>query len=461
MCAINSSSFWICAVIDFIVEFFRLVLWELCKALLTLMDVSYSLMKEIGLMEIFSLDAIWKMWSGVMIFITFFVVIRIAKIAIVTLNDSEKIQKFSVISVLQKMFITLLIITFIPFGMKAVGSIGAWSIDNFTAIIGMSNDELPSTVVVNSYSNASSGSWDESGNFIPGVEVTYTMKDIEINAFNEGAKTYKFFPEISDLFTILIIGFTAAIIMIMVAVDFGKRVHEQVLALMVTPITISSVISDSYDTFFSWLKGFISLYLTNFYQLLIVILALTMSSFSIIKEAGWWIQIVLLVSGLLVALAGSASIAKYIGGDTSSGGSLQQMASLRMATSGMGRGIGGMARGVGNIGRKLGGTALSAGAGAAYGAGRALGGNSFKDLGANSFSSAARNDNNPANNFKSYADSMPRGTKAGFAARTTSAGSGHVYKAASKRYNNSKLGKGSTDIAKKATDIKRSVGKNF
>lgn len=358
--------------VDLIVEGLRTFLWGLTSALLWMMDESYNLVMSVATLNFADVDLLWKYWGQLMLGMGFFVVMRFSSIFIRSMFNEEFREKIEGIDLIKKFALIGLCLTFSPFAIKYVTSISINAIENVGAFTGSTNTIIPSSLIVTSYLNKDNGSFDENGKWIEKGVIHYALGDIKINDDDPSGKyDYKFFPEIQDIFIIAIIGIAAAILFLMNSVQIAKRAFSLALKTLVAPIPISSLINPSDDSFATWVKMIIADVVTNFFQVFFLIVILTFISSSYVKNLGVWVQLISLIAGLLILVSGIPEITRLIGGDTSSGGVLQQLSQLRMATRGMGAAVAG---GVGAVAGAIGGSALTAGAGGVYGAGRMLGG---------------------------------------------------------------------------------------
>lgn len=114
------------------------------------------------------------------------------------------------------------------------------------------------------------------------------------------------------------------------------------------------------NTFSIWWKLCLADFLTNFYQMMLVILVLAVTPAVPISALA---KVIFFIGALSAVMNAPTGIAQLLGGDVGVGTAFQQMQSLGMISSAM-SGIGGMAAGA----------ALTMGASAIYGGGRVAGG---------------------------------------------------------------------------------------
>ena len=359
--------------LDWIIEGIRVLIWGLTSACLLLMDVCYDIMIEIASADFLSTSDVWGWYYAMMSFLGLLIIIRSIAVYFKFAFDEEFREKVSASNLIHKLIGIVLVILLLPQILGFVSSVASYGMQNTSIILGTSPDTKPSTLVITAFMNTDNGEYNENGEWVVGEKVTYTVGDVDINEDGEGDADYKFFNGIGDLFTVAIIGIAAAIMLIMNAVQIGKRTYALVMKLLIAPIPISTLVVPGDETFSMWRKMIISDYLLNFFQTLMIMIIMILSGSKVISDMSIWAQIISFIAGLLMLLSGIPELSKILGGDTSQGSVLQQLASFRMATRGMGQRIaGGM--------KAIGGTAATASAGAGYGMGRMFGGKSMGDI---------------------------------------------------------------------------------
>ncbi|MDQ0363243.1 hypothetical protein [Breznakia pachnodae] len=361
--------------LDWIIEGIRVLIWGLTSACLRLMDVCYDIVIEIASADFLSTSDVWGWYYATMSFLGLLIIVRAIAVYFKFAFDEEFREKVSVSNFLHKLIGIVFVILLLPQILGFVSSVSSWGMQNTSIILGTSPDTKPSTLIITAFMNTENGEYNESGEWVAGEKVTYTIEDVDINEDGEGDDDYKFFNEIGDLFTVAIIGIAAAIMLIMNAVQIGKRSYGLVMKLIIAPLPISSLVVPGDETFSMWRKMITSDYLLNFFQTLMIMIIMILSGSKVISDMSVWAQIISFIAGLLMLLSGVPELSKILGGDTSQGSVLQQLASFRMATRGMGHGIAEKAKAIA-------GTGVTAGAGAGYGIGRLLGGKSMGQLNA-------------------------------------------------------------------------------
>lgn len=363
--------------LDWIIEGIRFLVWGITSAGLSLMDTCYELISKIATADFLMDDIVWQWYYTFMLFLGLLIIARSLSVFLKFAFDEEFREKISGSYFMNKLVTIVLVIALLPTCLGFISQLSAWGIKNMSMFLGTQSSDKPSTMIITAFMNTENGEFNEQGKWISGEKVTYTIDEIDINAEGEGDDAYKFFNEVSDLFIIFFIGISASIMLIINGVQIGKRMYSLVMKVGIAPIPISSLIVPGDDTFSMWRKMIISDYLLNYVQTIMIMIIMILCGSKLIQSMGMWVQIISFIAGLLLLLSGIPELARIVGGDTSQGNVLQQLASFRMATRGMGHGIAALAGGA--IGAAASG-AKGLGAMATYGAGRLMGGKSINDM---------------------------------------------------------------------------------
>lgn len=342
---------------DWVTDIVRDILWSVVYAFLTLMDIAYGLIASVLTVDFTGNDIVWTAWAGICVVAGAFIIFRVTSRFIKAYFDDETEQKTTIHEVLIRLGIVAIVLACFPFFMESFNGLGQAIVNNTSVITGVANDTVPSTSIVSAYLATESGS-----------NTTYTLSQVDISAKLDSGD-YKFFSTYSSLFTVGLVAIAASILMIVICLSIAKRAYELVTLLLVSPIPITSMIFKDGDMSGTWIKSVISIYFCNFFQTIILMIVIILSSTSL-ENYTPWVKIIVLVGGLLFVIGGTESIAKFIGADTSANNTLQQVASLRMAASGLGS-----AAAAGVIG-----AATTTGAAGIYGVGKALGGASISQM---------------------------------------------------------------------------------
>ena len=388
--------------LDWIIEGLRWIVWGFTAACLELMDVCYDLITKIASADFLSSKEVWSWYYSLMAFLGVLIFIRFFSVFLKVSFDEEFREKFSGVQVFNKIIAIGLVIGLLPMIVGGISNISVNGIKNISVLVGSSSIKEPSTFLITSFMNTDNGEFNEDGTWVEGNQTTYTLEDVDINEEGED-DDYKFFNAIQDLFIMALLGVAASIMLIINGIQIGKRMFSLVMKILVAPLPISSMIVPGDETFTMWRKMIISDYLMNFVQTLMIMVVMILSSSTFVRQFGLWVQIIMFIAGLLLLLSGIPELAKILGGDTSQANILQQIASFRMATRGVGHSLGKAAGAIGTAGTGI-------AAGGAYATGRMLGGKSIWEMNAsktsnqkNGFMGGAAY-NNQNNQGYTYAD---------------------------------------------------------
>ncbi len=407
---------------DWVFDLIRSLFWSIASALLGIMDACYSMIREVAGINFLQEQLVWDVWSGIVVLFGFIIIYRIAARLLKALLDEDELNKFDFGNLVVRTGIIMGIIAAFPLLVGAGNSVGKLFVDNVNMFVGVSDDTAPSTIILSNY--VSSGT---------GANITYTLSDIKINQkegelFNE---YYKFFPELSDLMTICILGCSAAVLMIAIALGIAKRLFGLVMLVVLSPLPLSSFIFKDGDVSGIWFKQVMGIYTCNFVQILSLIFVMSMSASPTVREMNILIQLMLMMGGFLFALGSGEFLGRVLGIDSSAGDTLQQMSQI----SNIGRGLGSATAGVTAAGIAVGGKTVSGGGSAlVYGVGRSLGGQSIKNLGGAGNIGAKQNLAKPGTLVSKFNTSAFQQSPLG---QFTSAASKHLYAASANRYGNS------------------------
>lgn len=373
--------------LNWIIEGIRVIVWALCSAMLYLMDMAYSGIKAVILLDFSGSELLWKIVSAFEGLIGLAILIRVIVMVLKLYSDDEEMMKFKIPDFLSRFFLVSVILVLLPFILGFAGKLTTFGVDNIGYFAGSPSSQVPSTTIVSAYTNSTNG-----------TDNVYKLTDVDINKRQPGNRNeYIFFPDISQIFIMFIIGTGASAIMVLTTVDVAKRVYELVILVAACPLPLSAFITKSNNSFSEWWKMIVAIYATNYAQVVLVILTMTIMSSQLVQSGGVWVQLSFLIGGLLAALGGIPQVARLLGAETGLSNTLQQVAHLRQATSGAARSAGAVAGAASAGAMKLGGNVASKGA---YGAGRLMGGVSANEYNSSSnFSSTGAKLNSPGNSY--------------------------------------------------------------
>ncbi|MEG2684727.1 MAG: hypothetical protein RR929_01555 [Erysipelotrichaceae bacterium] len=357
---------------EWIEQGIRMILWCFPAGALTLMDVAFAGVKKIASADFLKFSDVWNWYSVFMCFLGVLIIGRSIAMYFKFAFDEEFRDKLSAKHFINKFISIGLVMVLLPGMLGFISKTSLWAIDNISIVIGAQGySDKPSTFILTAFNNETNGEW-VNGDWVTNTKATMTIENVKINEKTSDGK-YMFMEELSDLIVLFVIGCGAAFMLLLNAVQIGKRLFGILIKVIIAPIPISSLIVPGDETFTMWRKMIISDYLLNYIQTLMIILIMIVCGSKHVEALGVWIQLILLISGFLFLLSGCPELARILGGDTSQAGILQQAAAFRQATRGLGRGLSNIAKGVGAA-------AGGIGAAATYGLGRLAGGESISNM---------------------------------------------------------------------------------
>lgn len=357
-------------------DIIRNLLWAITSALLQIGDAVFEITQSVGGLRISEYPVIWRWWNLLSITIGVITAIRIVIIVLKYMLDDEYQQKINMFSVFIKVLFVAMAIGFLPIGVRAVTDAGASAITNMTAIFGNQDEMKPSSIIISSVIGHSHTIENQEG--VQQFEITYTLDSIADINTKEGDE-YFYFKNLGDIFIVLIMGAFESIMFVLIGIQIAQRLFALMMKILVAPIPISGLVNPEDTSFQRWYRMIISDVVSNFAQLLLVFLVMSFSSSNLIRSKGAWVTIVIFLGGIMATLTGIPELASIIGGDTSTAGVMQQLASIRQASSGVGRSMRSVGRTLGGVAKKATSGAALLGAGTAYGIGRAFGAKGFDD----------------------------------------------------------------------------------
>lgn len=348
-------------------DFVRWLLWLIAQAAFWLLDNIFNSLEAVATLDVLSFGNgfVFRLWDKVMIFFGVAVAVRLIYLLLNEGLNPEKILIENVAKRLILVMVMMMVINIMPNILQGVGQASRVLINNMNYFVGVENDLVPSTLIIssaNAVQNDQDGYYTSEGEFI-GI-TSLSVDDINAGGgINEGdgtlstipiiggiadfgagivgQKDYRYFPNTLYLFILLFISLYACALFVVVALDIAKRWCELIVMIVLSPIPISSIIQDG-SQMVTWMKMYISVYLSNFVEFMMIFVTIWLMTYA--GDQGFFVQIIILLAGLLFSLTGSNKIAQLLGIETS-GSTLQDLANVSM----VGRGIAGVAAGIGGI----------------------------------------------------------------------------------------------------------------
>lgn len=367
---------------DWIIDFLRSLFFSLAQLGGFIADSIYAVLKTIVTLDIGDFGSLW-VWYAIMIsFVGLFTIVRVVSMWIkASFNEEYRSSRYKPFQSIVGVFLIMLTMAVFPLAAKYVTSVSQYSIENVGIFLGDSNisEANPTTIITTNLVNGLKEK-GESNSLKADSKDVITINELAAKLNTRENKKYVYLPEFWHIFlfggVIIFFGFG----MVLLAFQFVKRLYAIIVKIVIAPIPVSSLVNNDSDAFGVWLKMLVADALTNFIQYLMLFITLMFSTSNYIVQRGFFVSAVVLLGGLLFLLEGIPQLAQLIGGDVSSGGALQQLSTIRMATSGFSRGLSNMV----SFGA---GAAVTAGAFGIYSAGRSAGGKSLLQTGMNTLNS--------------------------------------------------------------------------
>ena len=334
--------------LSWIGELGRSLVWLLCSCFLQLMDMCYSVLKDLAILNLGDFSFIWQWWKGICVFLTFFILMRVIIQYFKAALDEELIERYDPLTAVKRITIIAFIVMLLPLVMEGFSGLASTATNDIGKIVtGVDIDTKPSSVLLSvGYSD---------GNNSATKDLDY--KNVDINEIDEETGEYKLYPETFDLLFAFVSSAVSCIIFVFVAVQIAQRIVGLLLKILISPFALSGIVDPSDNTFSIWTKLCIADFLTTFFQ--IVLILLVISVVTMVPLSNPIAKTLFFVGALMAVMNAPAGIAQLLGGDVGVGTAFQQVQSLMMLKTGM----------------QMAGDALSFGAaGATYLTGRGLGG---------------------------------------------------------------------------------------
>lgn len=354
---------------DWIMDFIRSFLFSIAMLFSWISDQLYLVLKTVSTLNIDEYENLWTWYGLLLVFIIVCVFFRVVVMFIKASFDEEyRDRKYNPLKVFTGMFLIAITISIFPIVTKYAISSSVYITEKTSLFLNAEIDNInPSDIII---TNSVNGLKDTEKGSVNGEEESYTMEEINKNLNLKEDGKYRYFPE---LWHILFIGGVMIVFgmgIVLLTFQYAKRFYSIMSKILISPIPISSLIENDSDKFSMWLKMLLSDLITNFIQFLLLFVVLLSASSSFIIKKGFFVSVILLIAGIFFILEGVPQVTQLIGGDMSTGGVIQQLSSIRMATRGTGHSLKkGLAFGTG--------VAATTAAAGIYGAGRATGGKSI------------------------------------------------------------------------------------
>lgn len=392
-------------IINAITDFVRGLLYGVAETFLFILDIIWEAIHKLITLDLS--DYLDNWFLLIMTLVGFFMLLRVAKIAMKVYFDQEYRIRFSITNLIMKFFVASVLISMIPFAFSYCNKVTIGLINNisafipYTAVTSPEPDDSTGNEVVDSFldlvgafENMGSSSdiddlkpstvmlqvgrinmRDVDADLAPVIDVT--ADDFDINEKSDG--NYVYFSTWSSLFLLIVESILCCYIFVLIGITVGKRLFDIAYKYLLAPYVVAASIEPDDRTFGLWVKLLIADFITNFAQIYAVYFVLYLCNNATIQgmlgqdAVGIIAQIFLFIAGLMAAMSLPQTISTIIGGY--SAGTAQAMSDLRT-------GLGLLAGTNRLVTSGIGGTIAGAGLGALGGA---IGGasNNFRSTGSN------------------------------------------------------------------------------
>ena len=369
-----------------VTEAIRELLWSITKACLIPMDAVYSLIESAIKFDVWTdftdskgNSVLQQWWKVAVMFLAFAVIVRLLAHFLDGIKDIKKIVEEDLAKKLVIIIITIFLVGSLPVFLKGMGSAFSLYSKNIMLFFGGDENSSPSDIILTACDDSHFTYWVENKDGVPEVvEVNSYISIDEIQDINEKeGGVYKHFSEMYLFFICILVSISVLILMFTTALDVFKRWFEIIVMVFFSFIPISSLIDEG-DGFKDWLKAIFFAYMSNFAQIFITTLAMSLTL--AVKDKGIFFQIMTCIGGFLFAQQGSNYLARFMGIDTS-GSTLQQLSQVAMVGQGIGSLAGGLSRAAKSVVSTVGGALGNAGNAISRTAGRFLGGVGLNNYG--------------------------------------------------------------------------------
>lgn len=342
-------------------DLFRSFFWFLGQFTLMLMDMLHTLIKTLTGFNILSLDFFWEWWVLLCAFLTFFIFLRVCSMFFKAMIDEEAMEKLNPLLTIVKIGVISIVIGLAPYGLNEFNRISIGMVDNISVFTGgdVGDDIKPSAII-----------------FSSGLDEDVDFQKVDINDKENGE--YKYLPTTWDILLCVSSALIVSFFYVLLSLQITKRAFDLAVKILISPLPISGIVNPNDQSFGTWLKLLIADLSANFLQMLVLYLVLKTCSHPFVVGYHILVRIMILIGGMMAIVAAPSGIAQLLGSDIGVGSMLQQIASLKYATAGIGAAFGGVKAG-----------AMTAGAAAVYGGGRMMGGQGLLHNAGNMMNQAA------------------------------------------------------------------------
>ena len=322
----------------------RAVLWLFCQFAMWLMDLCYGIINDLATLNLGDFQFIWSWFRGVSALLYFFILIRMFIYFVKATMEEDTLQKIEPLDFLQRILYISVILVMLPTMLNGFAGLSANAVGSISSLAGVNEaDTVPSHIVAAAGYN--------------GDISTFDYETIEINKKEDGH--YIQFSSNSDIVFLTFTSIIACLVFVFIGIQIAQRMIGLLLKIVIAPFALSGLINPEDNTFSIWRRLVEADFLTNFFQIVLVMIVMISAS---LVPVGAIAKCIFFIGALLAVMNAPAGVAQLLGGDVGVGTAFQQMQSLMMLSQGA----------------SMAGQALqTAGAAGMYLGGRSLGGRSL------------------------------------------------------------------------------------
>ena len=240
------------------VDIFRQLLWWLISAMFFVLDTMFDVCKSLAGYNLMADPKVWSYYEGFTgAFLGFFIVFRLIKRYLRAITEEEEMNRIDPVGIILKIGAAGFVIALAPFILKTIGLLTKLLVDNIESIMG-------------------SGSTSYSGFFLSciGVDPSVSFTTIDLDGINTKLAdgTYRYLNSMTDFLCIFISTVFSSFIMVVIAIQIGSRMLSMIMKMILAPWSISSLVEDKPDQFYSWCKLFLADFMANYLQLMLLVL---------------------------------------------------------------------------------------------------------------------------------------------------------------------------------------------
>lgn len=322
----------------------RAVLWLFCQFALWLMDLCYGIISDLATLNLGDFQFIWSWFRGVSALLFFFITIRMFIYFVKATLEDDTLQKIEPLDFLQRILYISVILVLLPTLLNGFAGLSANAVGSINTLAGINEAEtVPSHIVAAAGYNGDIADFD--------------YETIEINKKEDNH--YIQFSNNSDIVFLTFTSIIACLVFVFIGIQIAQRMIGLLLKIVIAPFALSGLINPEDNTFFVWRRLVEADFLTNYFQIVLVMIVMISAS---LVPLGAIAKCIYFIGALLAVMNAPAGVAQLLGGDVGVGTAFQQMQSLMMLSQGA----------------QMAGHALqTAGAAGVYLGGRSIGGSSL------------------------------------------------------------------------------------